>query len=590
MPRRAANRSRRLFLQALEARETPAVFVVNTLVDENNGINNGGVSLRDAIVAANNSAGPDTITFDTAGAFAGSTTILLTVGHLLLTDTFGGTTIIGPGADKLSISGNNNFRIMEVQGQAFLSGMTLRQGLGNTGTDAGAINVFGPAASLTINDVEIRNNTSIQGGGGIQVAFGSATIINSTIAENANLLTAGGGIRVLSGTVTIANSTIAGNSAPTGGGMFQTNGAVTVANSTFAGNVAANGGGGVHFQGGSLAINNSLIIGNKANASDGGYSVNNNGMTLNSSLVLGNSSPNNPDYNFIVGGSDNQFGFPAGITSLSQVVRTTSPTTPELANNGGTTRTVGLVATSPAIDFGNPGLAVGAGAAPLTTDQRGSQRTQFVRVDAGAVEANRVDLNLPTVTTSDGALWYLGAGLGADRVVIREAGGSAQVVAGATGSQIARLADGTVFVRNSGGQVFARLGSDTGVGSGWQQQEAATTAAGATWFVSTESAGAGDFVLYRWNATDVVNAGGVGARMAIMGTNGPVVTRLTNGQVWVRPGSNAGDGSPWEQLTAIQAADNASWFLANEAEAATGRSTVSRPSTRCSTPDSRQAP
>ncbi|NEP29588.1 hypothetical protein, partial [Moorena sp. SIO3I6] len=41
-----------------------ATFTVTTLDDENNGIGTGGVSLREAIEAANNTPGDDIIIFD----------------------------------------------------------------------------------------------------------------------------------------------------------------------------------------------------------------------------------------------------------------------------------------------------------------------------------------------------------------------------------------------------------------------------------------------------------------------------------------------------------------------------------------------
>lgn len=76
-----------------------ATFTVNTLVDENNGINVGGVSLRDAIAAANTASGADVILFDSS--LLG--TIILSNGQLTITDAL---TINGLGANLLSVSGN----------------------------------------------------------------------------------------------------------------------------------------------------------------------------------------------------------------------------------------------------------------------------------------------------------------------------------------------------------------------------------------------------------------------------------------------------------------------------------------------------
>src|SRR3954467_7149287 len=55
---------RRLGFELLEDRRLMAVLTVNTLVDENNGVGTGGVSLREAVSAANSG---DTINFSVTG-------------------------------------------------------------------------------------------------------------------------------------------------------------------------------------------------------------------------------------------------------------------------------------------------------------------------------------------------------------------------------------------------------------------------------------------------------------------------------------------------------------------------------------------
>src|SRR5215510_1419349 len=90
----------RLQLAALEERAVPATYTVNTLVDEDDGIGTGGVSLRDAIKAANVDAspGPHTIDFSVTG------TINLTLNQLSITGAQG-LNIVGPGSGSLTISG-----------------------------------------------------------------------------------------------------------------------------------------------------------------------------------------------------------------------------------------------------------------------------------------------------------------------------------------------------------------------------------------------------------------------------------------------------------------------------------------------------
>ena len=62
MSRRNPGRRSNLRVESLEDRLAPAIFLVTTTVDDNNGATNG-VSLREAILSANASAEADTINF-----------------------------------------------------------------------------------------------------------------------------------------------------------------------------------------------------------------------------------------------------------------------------------------------------------------------------------------------------------------------------------------------------------------------------------------------------------------------------------------------------------------------------------------------
>src|SRR5215467_4492272 len=90
---------------SLYAQAGPTTFIVTTLADSGPG------SLRQAIVSANTAAGPSRITF--AGGLHGA--IFLTSGELALAGT---TEIDGPGAEVLSVSGNNGNRVFEIESSA----------------------------------------------------------------------------------------------------------------------------------------------------------------------------------------------------------------------------------------------------------------------------------------------------------------------------------------------------------------------------------------------------------------------------------------------------------------------------------------
>src|SRR5262245_31571682 len=89
-------------LEALADRIVPSVFHVTTLAD------GGAGSLRDAVSRANAHPGADVITFQ-----SGLTgTIALAGGEFDITDDL---TINGPGADRLTVSGNHISRVFKVE-------------------------------------------------------------------------------------------------------------------------------------------------------------------------------------------------------------------------------------------------------------------------------------------------------------------------------------------------------------------------------------------------------------------------------------------------------------------------------------------
>ena len=91
----------RLTVEALEDRTVPSTFLVTTTAD------NGAGSLRSALLAANAVSGADTILFSSSV----HGTITLTSGELSITDDL---TIAGPGADRLSVSGNDASRVFHI--------------------------------------------------------------------------------------------------------------------------------------------------------------------------------------------------------------------------------------------------------------------------------------------------------------------------------------------------------------------------------------------------------------------------------------------------------------------------------------------
>src|SRR5215217_6429648 len=171
-PRRSRRRPTRrcLPLEQLEGRLVLSAFHVTTLAD------GGAGSLRDAVTQANTHAGADTIVFDEG--LAG--TIALTGGELDVADDL---KINGPGADRLTVSGNHTSRVFKVEaGEAVsVAGLTIAAGDAGTG-NGGGIDNFG---ALTVSNVVFSGNAATNGGGLANQGGASATVRDSTFAGNA---------------------------------------------------------------------------------------------------------------------------------------------------------------------------------------------------------------------------------------------------------------------------------------------------------------------------------------------------------------------------------------------------------------------
>ncbi len=116
-------------------------------------------SLREAVAYANSHPGPDTITLDPAVFGSKRETIVLTGGPLVLTDP-ATTTIIGPGAKRLTISGGGKGRVFDVEGGSLaLEGLTISGGRANRG---GGIRNEG--GTLALDRVVLSGNHARVGG------------------------------------------------------------------------------------------------------------------------------------------------------------------------------------------------------------------------------------------------------------------------------------------------------------------------------------------------------------------------------------------------------------------------------------------
>jgi hypothetical protein len=134
-------------------------------------------SLRAAIAYANSHPGPDTIIFDPGSFGTERRTIVLTGGPLVLTDP-ATTTIIGPGASLLTLSGGGKSRVFDIEGGSLtLEGMTITDGRADRG--GGVLNDGG---TLALDNVVLRGNRARIGGA--LYNNGSATLTDVVLRGN----------------------------------------------------------------------------------------------------------------------------------------------------------------------------------------------------------------------------------------------------------------------------------------------------------------------------------------------------------------------------------------------------------------------
>lgn len=286
--------------ECLEKRLMLSTITVTSLADTFNA--GTGVTLRDAIYAANNNTSIDGSVAGEAGVQniigfqSGLTgTISLTQGQFTISSSM---KIEGLGAANTIIDAQQNSRVFNITstaGDVALDGLTLENG--QVAAAGGAI-YSTSMGTLTVTNSTLSANTvtdvgSGSSGGAIYSAGTTVTVTNSTLSGNLAKATAatdlhidkGGAIFVSGAALSVSNSTLSGNSAPAtgngagslGGAIYTYNTTVTLASSMFSENSATStsfshsGMGGVIFvSGGALTVTDSILSGNSAAGSGGG--------------------------------------------------------------------------------------------------------------------------------------------------------------------------------------------------------------------------------------------------------------------------------------------------------------------------------
>jgi predicted outer membrane repeat protein len=364
-----------------------ATFTVDSLADPSD---TGHTTLRDALTSAEAPANSGSMI-----VFASGLTGTIHLGSEL-PDISYPTTIQGPGADQISISGDDTVPLFYTHGTAAgidvsISGLSLTNGLSQspaTRRNGGAI--FNFNADLTVSDAVLSGNTALGDsahdgyGGAICTCSGdgSLTIVDSTFHGN-TAGGSGGAIYTDNAPLTIKGSTFDSNQAYYRGGAISDCCAAadsTIENSTVTGNSVIGdqttepnsgyGGGVFTYASTLLTISGSTVAENDAGISGGGVRVDEMATpaTLQNTIVANNTTGDTgPDVYGAVNSAfsliEDQTDATITETVLGSDITGQDPQLGSLADNSGPTETMLPATTSPVINKGS--------AFSLTSDQRG---------------------------------------------------------------------------------------------------------------------------------------------------------------------------------------------------------------------------
>ncbi len=269
---------------------TLETFTVTSSADDGPG------SLRAAVAEANALEGVDDVVFDLPLPDAGAPlAITLTTGAIVISE---GVSIVGPGADALTIDADDTdsvFRVerrvdfgyysytrYDVEGEVTIEGLTLTGGYADESGGA----IFAYDASVTVDSCVLTGNFAPEDGGAIFHYNGTLAVVDSHVVGN-QAYDEGGGVAAY-GYTTILRSVISGNHAYDEGGGLAAFSSLYLRDSLVADNDATESGGGVLADGFLTEIVNSTVSGNSAGYLGGGVAVEFGNVRIDSSTITGN--------------------------------------------------------------------------------------------------------------------------------------------------------------------------------------------------------------------------------------------------------------------------------------------------------------
>ena len=273
--------------------------------------------------------------------------------------------------------------------------------VGNTGSQGGGIYVYG--GELTMVDCEVSDNTATESVGGIYVydaptSLTRCSIVGNTAPHTGGLSFRSPGERLILDSCLVANNTAVGDYAEVGGIMADEGSGASIVNCTISGNEAGGYAGGIEVRM-PMTITHSTIVNNVASVNEvsgycgGLFAYQPANVYLQDTIIANNVSILNPiyddcvkwgaatvtslGYNLVEKVGNCVFGATGDITGQD-------PLLGALQDNGGTSWTHALLASSPALNAGNPAVS-----STPQYDQRGTGFGRVIdgRVDIGAYEA-----------------------------------------------------------------------------------------------------------------------------------------------------------------------------------------------------------
>jgi predicted outer membrane repeat protein len=322
----------------------------------------GAGSLRQALLDANVAPDPDRVLFQSklSGTVSLATQLPIT----------GPTEVVGPGAERITVSGGGAVRAFAIEPPSgtpvSISGLTIADGRSFVG--GGIYNVD---AALTVSKTVLTGNVVGTFGGGAISSGGtgeSLTLRDSTVKANTASKYGGG---ISASNLTIERSTITGNT--------------TTRNDSDGAGVSA-----YTFAGDQLLIIDSTIALNQALTTGGGLTVGGPGAkTIVNTLIADNSAPEGgADFSKPPGAAPVTTSFSLiegpgpGIVDAGSNLFGVDPKLAPLADNGGPTPTHSLRNGSPALDKGKTSGA----------DQRGAPRPFNLKGPGPAAGGNSADI------------------------------------------------------------------------------------------------------------------------------------------------------------------------------------------------------